>query len=328
MALPVVFKKRITRAAKAAILGVLCLLAGLVWYLTAPVEIALVVDGKPQAFITRAQTVGQLLAEVGLYVREKDIVSPGLAASIASGLTVELTRAFPVTIFHDGLQVLVYTNARDVESLLLEAAISLGPYDRVEPALPSGLARGDTVRITRVEKVVRTEEVSIPFRTLQEEDPALARGKRKVLEEGRAGSKILTYEIVLADGLEESRQLTGEEIVREPEEALVLLGSKDQAGKAREGLASWYGLGDGLHGARTASGEVFSRYDFTAAHLSLPFGTKVRVTFLRTGRSVEVRINDRGPHRKDRIIDLSMAAADAIGLKATGVGLVRVEVLR
>lgn len=91
------------------------------------------------------------------------------------------------------------------------------------------------------------------------------------------------------------------------------------------GMASWYG--PGFHGRRSASGEVFNQNALTAAHRTLPFGTRVRVTNLGTGQQVIVRINDRGPFSHGRIIDLSAAAAANIGLRASGVGRVQLEVL-
>ncbi len=91
------------------------------------------------------------------------------------------------------------------------------------------------------------------------------------------------------------------------------------------GEASWYGAQ--FHGSRTASGEVFNKREKTAAHRELPFGTRVRVTFFKTGKSTVVRINDRGPFAGDRIIDLSSAAAESIGLRPYGIGKVKVEVL-
>lgn len=90
-----------------------------------------------------------------------------------------------------------------------------------------------------------------------------------------------------------------------------------------EGMASWYG--PGFAGRLTASGEIFDPNDLTAAHRTLPFGTRVRVTNLRNGRSVVVRINDRGPFKAGRVIDLSRAAAEAIGLVTAGVARVVVE---
>jgi rare lipoprotein A len=79
------------------------------------------------------------------------------------------------------------------------------------------------------------------------------------------------------------------------------------------GKASWYG--PGFHGRRTASGERFNSGEMTAAHRTLPFGSRVRVVNKKTGRSVVVRINDRGPYAHGRIIDLSRASAEAIGLE-------------
>lgn len=98
-------------------------------------------------------------------------------------------------------------------------------------------------------------------------------------------------------------------------------------GEVTEGLASWYGGADGLDGLYTASGERFDAGAYTAAHRTLPFGTRVRVTYMKTGRSVIVRINDRGPFHAGRIIDLSRAAAAEIGLLPHGVGMVQLEIL-
>ena len=89
------------------------------------------------------------------------------------------------------------------------------------------------------------------------------------------------------------------------------------------GLASWYG--PRFHGKLTASGEVFNQERFTAAHRTLPWGSRVKVTNLANGKSVEVRINDRGPFAKGRIIDVSRAAARALGMLQAGIAKVRIE---
>src|SRR5262249_57654649 len=91
----------------------------------------------------------------------------------------------------------------------------------------------------------------------------------------------------------------------------------------------WYGREPGQDGGPTASGERFHRSAMTAAHRSLPMGTVVRVTNLKNGRSVVVRINDRGPYGRDRsrIIDLSEAAARRMGIIDAGVAPVTIEVL-
>lgn len=102
------------------------------------------------------------------------------------------------------------------------------------------------------------------------------------------------------------------------------------ATRKQEGLASWYGKGDGYHGKITASGERFDRNKLTAAHYSLAFGTQVRVTNKNNGKQVIVKINDRYPVetlRKGRIIDLSYKAAQVIDMIRDGVVPVILEVL-
>jgi rare lipoprotein A len=92
-----------------------------------------------------------------------------------------------------------------------------------------------------------------------------------------------------------------------------------------QGGASYYA--DSLQGSKTASGEPYDKEALTAAHRTLPFGTRVKVTYLKTGKSIDVVINDRGPHSDKLIIDVSGAAARALGLTDDGRGEVRLEVL-
>jgi rare lipoprotein A len=97
-------------------------------------------------------------------------------------------------------------------------------------------------------------------------------------------------------------------------------------GTTLSGVASWYG--PGFHGRRTSSGERYDMNRLTAAHKTLPFGTLVEVRNLDNGRSVVVRINDRGPHVKRRVIDLSRAAAEAIEMVGPGTARVALKILQ
>lgn len=112
--------------------------------------------------------------------------------------------------------------------------------------------------------------------------------------------------------------------------ALLLIGTEttaaSPAGKAQAGMASFYH--DSFNGRRTASGTRYNKGALSAAHKTLPLGTQVRVTDSRSGRSVVVRINDRGPYARGRVIDLSRAAASEIGLVAKGVSRVTLEVMK
>jgi rare lipoprotein A len=97
-------------------------------------------------------------------------------------------------------------------------------------------------------------------------------------------------------------------------------------GNIQKGMASWYG--EDFQGKPTSNKETYDMYSMTAAHKTLPFGTFVKVTNLTNGKSVVVRINDRGPFVKGRIIDLSFAAAQKIGMSETGIAPVVIKVLK
>jgi rare lipoprotein A len=99
--------------------------------------------------------------------------------------------------------------------------------------------------------------------------------------------------------------------------------SASEAQVASQGLASFY-----TEGTRTASGESFDTHEMTAAHPTLPFGTRLRVTNVATGRSVTVRVNDRGPFVSGRVVDVSYAAAETLGMVGRGVAKVKLDVVQ
>ena len=99
---------------------------------------------------------------------------------------------------------------------------------------------------------------------------------------------------------------------------------KEAGGKtASHGVASFY-----TEGTKTASGEKFDTMEMTAAHPTLPFGTKLRVTNVASGQSVTVRVNDRGPYVQGRVVDVSYSAADALGMVGKGVAKVKLDVVQ
>ena len=131
------------------------------------------------------------------------------------------------------------------------------------------------------------------------------------------------------DSIEE---LTKTVDVTVPTEQKTKTQAKDIVNKSKKSLQTKYGsasfYGPGFHGRKTASGEVFNQNALTAAHRTLPFGTKLQVTCTTTGRSVVVRVNDRGPFAgRNRVLDLSVGAAKAIGMIEKGVTNVKYEVL-
>jgi rare lipoprotein A len=107
-----------------------------------------------------------------------------------------------------------------------------------------------------------------------------------------------------------------------PEEEIRI--EKRETRQVQQGIASWYGKD--FHGRQTSSGEVYNMYQLTCAHPTLPLGTMVMVTNLENGRSVELRVNDRGPFVKGRIVDVSYAAAKMLDMAEKGTAPVKVEV--
>lgn len=101
--------------------------------------------------------------------------------------------------------------------------------------------------------------------------------------------------------------------------------ARTKKAKRESGVASYYGPEFAFR--RTASGEMFDPKDMTAAHRTLPFGTRIRVTNLGNGRRVVLRVNDRGPYRKGRVVDVSHAAARKLGFSQRGIARVRIDVL-
>ena len=144
---------------------------------------------------------------------------------------------------------------------------------------------------------------------------------------------LLSSSIYASDKKTDSiEELTKTVNVTVPTEQKTKTQAKDIVNKSKKSLQTKYGsasfYGPGFHGRKTASGEVFNQNALTAAHRTLPFGTKLRVTCTATGRSVVVRVNDRGPFAgRNRVLDLSVGAAKAIGMIEKGVTSVKYEVL-
>jgi peptidoglycan lytic transglycosylase len=130
-----------------------------------------------------------------------------------------------------------------------------------------------------------------------------------------------------AGGPNSSEAGSAQKIARAPNQAWVVVhpSQKHRAKPYQVGVASWYG--EYFEGKPTASGEPYDMHDLTAAHPTLPLGTFVKVTNLRNGRAVVVRVNDRGPVVDGRIIDLSYGAARAIQMKGRGIQRVRLDLV-
>jgi rare lipoprotein A (peptidoglycan hydrolase) len=284
--------------------------------------------GKLEVLSTRT-LVADILAESNITLdADLDRVFPGLDQKIQSDWII-IEKGKRVGIKVDGRELKYISWAGTVGDLLAEAGISFED-DLINFPLEQRVSEGLAVEITRVDRTLVNEEVSIAAKTMYKSDATLALGKKKVQTQAKDGKKLITYEVIFHDGTEVSRRVVSETILVQPVAGVILKGtrsiSRGSSDGVMEGIASYYGAE--LHGRRTASGVPFDMYALTAAHKTLPFGTRVKVTYLATGKSVVVEINDRGPYVPGRIIDLSAAAAKAIGLYANGIGKVRIEIIQ
>lgn len=278
--------------------------------------------------LTAHFSVQEVLAAAGIIPDgDNERVYPGLEEVCVDNIVI--TRSLEVTLLADGREWQVATWAGTVAGLLAELGLER-EGDLLSCPPEQELTQGLRVELVRLETELIQEEVSIPANTVYQDDATLAQGKSKVKTPALAGKKLVVREVIRRDGREVTRRLVGETILQAPVTGIVLRGTKtisrSAGSEAIEGLASYYGAE--LHGRKTASGVPFDMNALTAAHKTLPFGTRVKVTFLATGKSVIVEINDRGPFIPGRIIDLSAAAAKVIGLYAAGVGKVRLEIIQ
>jgi Lytic transglycolase/G5 domain len=207
----------------------------------------------------------------------------------------------------------VLTNAATVGDLIQALGVKVRRPDLVRPAADSAIRSRTLVRVIRIRHVRRTETVEVPFETLIHHSKELAAGQTKILTAGVPGLARITYLITMRNGREEYRTVESEAVVVTPVNQVEekgsgapAAGSGTQVGQAT--WYDWYGCGDGYH----------------AAHLTLPFGTKVTVTNVDNGYSVTVTINDRGPYVSGRIIDLCSTAFAA--LAPLGQGVANVEI--
>lgn len=275
-------------------------------------RVELVVDRERREIVAHGLTVGAALADLGLRPGPRDHVAPALSAPVRPGMEVLVRNAVHAKVRVDGRLRDVVSSGETVSELLTHAGVRVGPLDYVFPSVRSRPHDGMWIRVVRVQRVVTSKEVRTPFRLVTQRDPNLESGSRRVLQQGAEGLTVRKIRYLLEDGVRVSSAVLAEEVVREPRNHVIRVGTKPPTyrggGHAQKGIASWY-KADGL----------------VAAHPSLPMGTVVRVTNLDNGRSVNVRIVDRGPFVRGRIIDLSDDAYSHVASLSRGTFRAKVE---
>ncbi|MDD3964662.1 MAG: G5 domain-containing protein [Candidatus Moranbacteria bacterium] len=255
------------------------------------------------------ETVKEFLETEKLSLQEGDSVFPDENTKIFSGSYIFVARAHTIKVMVDGSENILHTQALTVGQALDESIFVIDADDIVKPSRETLIGSGISVVVTRVVIEERVVEKAIPFEKKVNEDETLSWRKNIVTQKGEDGMKKLTYRISKYDDKEVNRKLLDTEIIKEPVPEITTQGTMVKLGKSHTGGASWY--------AWTGT--------MAAANPWLPKGSFVKVTNVDNGKSVIVKINDRGPFVPGRIIDLDKVAFAKIASLGAGVINVKME---
>ncbi|OAX92855.1 hypothetical protein A9Y83_04390 [Cutibacterium acnes] len=308
-------------------------------------RVVVTIDGKKVVRWTTAKNVAEVLAQLNQSDPD-NLVSVSRSLDISrAGLSFSMQTAKDVTVTIGGKTQKI-TAVGTVADALKAAKVEVDSSDAVNPGLGTPLSDGMKITLTMVDQKSQKRRVAVPFSTKKVEDSSLPKGEIKVITKGVNGINEETWTVVFKDGKKVSEKKVSNKVVNAPVTQVVKVGTKtasssspstrsssashrstasqssDPVTSGTTCLASTYGEGDGTAGGPTASGETFDPSAFTAASKTLPLGSTIRVTNVSNGRTVTVRINDRGPYVGGRCLDLSTAAMNAI---APGQGLVTVR---
>lgn len=269
------------------------------------------VDGQGSFWYreSQAKTVGEFLDEQKIDLSPDDAIFPTRETALSSGSTLLVTRQKQVEVVIGDERTVYQTTALTVGAVLEEFAITLDEDDLIDPIPETTFGDKSQIQITRVVVTEEKEETKIPFISTEEEDDTLSWRKKEVVQKGEPGILETTVRIARHDGKEVSRKVLSKTVIKEQVTEKVRQGTLVKVGKSHTGGASWY--------AHTGT--------LSAANPWLPMGSYVRVTNTANGKSVIVKINDRGPFGGGRIIDLDKVAFQEIASLGQGVAQVKME---
>ena len=307
-------------------------------------RVVVTIDGKKVVRWTTAKNVSEVLDQLNQSDPD-NLVSVSRSLDISrTGLSFSMQTAKDVTVTAGGKTQKV-SAVGTVADALKAAKISVDSNDVSKPGLGTPLADGMKITLTMVDQKSQKRRVAVPFSTKRVKNPSMAKGATEIATKGVKGTNEETWTVVYKDGKKVSEKKVSTKVVKAPVTQVVKVGTKkaesssassrsNSRSRSNSGsasnpvtsgstcVASTYGEGDGTAGGPTASGETFDPSALTAASRTLPLGSTIRVTNVNNGRTVTVRINDRGPYVGGRCLDLSTAAMNAI---APGQGLVTVR---
>lgn len=201
-------------------------------------QVQMIQDSKEKIVWTTAKTVEELLEEQNIQLRKEDKIKPSITAPIGKDTAVHIQKAFPVELIDANKRKTVWSTSATVADLLSIAGVTLNELDRVEPNLKDPVKKDETVKVVRVEKVTDVVEESLNFAVVTKKDASLSKGKEKVVKKGKKGLVKKEYEVVLENGKEVSRKLLSEETVKDRQNKVVAVGTKNISNQVSRGSST------------------------------------------------------------------------------------------
>lgn len=308
-------------------------------------QLVITVDGKKDSYWTTARSVDEALQEMNIPASARLSTSRSSAIT-RQGIHIKVETSKTATIVAGGKTRKLTTTARTVADALKQVKVTYDKDDQISPKPSAALVDKAKIVVKAVKVTKKTKKIEHDYETIEQKTKSLEKGETKTETSGITGVTEEVWEHTYVDGKETGKRLVSKKVVKKKRDKVVLVGTKepkrsesdsgdsdsgdsdsgdsdsdsgdsgddgkpkndDASGQSGSCRASYY-----WQGQMTANGEQFNPSELTAAHKSLPFNSRVRVTNKNNGKSVVVRINDRGPYISGRCLDLSKAAMKVIG---------------
>lgn len=276
-------------------------------------SVSLAVDGEFFELKTGAVNVQDFLIEQKIELKADDYLVPGPSNKIFSGTKIILERNKKLVVKDKGVTyALNVLGSESIEKAIwADKKIELDEDDITTPARNLPASDGMNVTVTHVVIKDEIKNQDIAFKTISNEDDSLSWRVKKITTPGQKGVREIQYKVVYNNDKEISRKVLASNVTKDPVDEIVTQGTLVKVGKTYSGVGSWYAFKEGLF----------------AANPWLPMGSYARVTNKDNGKSVIVKINDRGPFGNGRIIDLDKVAFSQIADLSAGVANMKVEAI-
>lgn len=240
------------------------------------------VDGQVIRTVTLQDTVGEVLAEQGIVLGERDGVIPGRDSTFRDGQAIQVHRAFPVTIVVDGKEIATSTCPQPVREVLQQAGVQLGPLDRAEPGLDAVVTSPGVIQVVRVEEKIVKEKKEIPAPVERQVDYTLERGIQRTVQRGQNGLALETLRILLENGRQVACEVLDVEVIKQPVKWVVAAGALTSISRGGmridfERAIPMRATAYTYTGSRTSTGQVPRVGGVAVDPGVIPYGTRMYV---------------------------------------------------